>query len=142
MTSDRWLEFHDSTVVSVQCDAMRAVIELDGYFHRWEGTGSARRGSGWTQQVRLELDFPTVEGEFSTLPARLADGRVVSKKFRDDEGSLTLPISIHRATVLELVGASGERLKVSAKRLRGQTIGKPRYVEALPSDMDPERGAG
>jgi hypothetical protein len=66
---------------------------------------------------------------------------VVSKDLTDDDGTLTLPTSIDRATVLELVAISGEKLKISAQRFRAKTVGKPRYVEGLPKDMDPERNA-
>jgi hypothetical protein len=141
VSRERWLEFHDSTVLAVQLDSMRAVIDLDGYFHLWEGDGSSRRGSGWTHHVQLELDFPAVEGELTTLPARLSDGRVISKSVSYEEGMLTVPVSIARAVSLELTTSSGETLRIAAQRFRAQTVGKPRFVEALPNDMDPERNA-
>jgi hypothetical protein len=66
---------------------------------------------------------------------------VISKNLADDDGTLSLPISIDRTTILELVATCGEKLKISAQRFRAKTVGKPRYVEGLPSDMDPERNA-
>jgi hypothetical protein len=142
MPRDHWLEFHDSTMLAVQADSMRASIELDGYIHRWEGSGPSRRGSGWTQGICLELDFPIIEGKLATLPVRLSYGRAVSKSLpARDEGTLTVPVSINRSTVLELKTASGERLKILGKRFRARATGKARYVERLPKDMDPERSA-
>jgi len=142
MPIDRWLEFHDSKVIAVHCDSARAHLDLDGYIHQWEDVGASRRGTGWIQRVRLELDTPTVVRLIHTLPASLWDGRALSRGLpQDEEGTLTVPIFVDDSTELELEATSGEKLKISGKRLRASTSGEPRFLEEIPLSMDPERAS-
>jgi hypothetical protein len=137
MSTYRWLEFHDSRVLALHRTPDVARIDLDAYVHQWEGHGSSRRGTGWMQNVRLEVAEPVVAQQLTSFPATLSSGRATS----DDAGGLSLPTVVNEPVVVDLQATSGERLVVSGKRLEALALAEPRFVEDLPTDMDPQRTA-
>ena len=142
MSVTRWLEFRDSKILAVHGNPDRVCVELEGLIHQWEGAGAGRRGTGWSQQVRIEIDFPDVDQGISGLPAALRSGRVVVDSAPDGKGGgLKVPVTLECMIVLELVTRLGERLRVCGERLEMSVSGEPRFVAELSGDMDPERAA-
>src|SRR5947208_1965356 len=95
MPLTRWLEFHDSQIIAVHGNPDRVCVDLDGYIHQWEGAGVSRRGTGWSQRVRIEIDFPDVDQGIAVLPAALHTGTVVlDPELEAEEGGLRVPITL------------------------------------------------
>ena len=57
MSTARWLEFHGSKIIAVHGNPACVCVELDGYIHQWEGSGSSRCGTGWVQRVVSRSTF-------------------------------------------------------------------------------------
>jgi len=137
----RWLAFRDSRLLAVRCDASCARVELDARIQQWEGAGSSRCGTAWIQRVQIELDFPDVDQGIAALPATIWSGTATSDAISEARSAgLSIPTSIEAMTVLELVTASGEILRICGERLRASPSGEARFLEEIPRDMDPERG--
>lgn len=134
MPKHRWLEFHDSVVLAVDCTPHTARVDIDAYVHQWEGRESARRGTGWMQRLQVEVGEPVVAHLPSGFPCKLTDGCATPR----DSGGLTLPTTLDGPVVLDLETTSGEHLLVSGRQLRTHDLAEPRFVEELPPDMDPE----
>jgi hypothetical protein len=69
-----WIEFHDSELISAARSDLEVSILLDAYVHRWDD-GDRRKGTGWMQQVRLNVgravgSFPTLVALLSSLTDR------------------------------------------------------------------------
>lgn len=139
ISNERWLEFHDSRLIASVTSRERTRLELDGYIHQWDGVGSSRRGTGWIQRVTLDVDEAVVDGTFPPLPCELWTGRVIAEFPENEDGTLLLPIAIRVATVLELTTMSGATVRVSGTGFSAAASGEARFVEEIPSDMDPHR---
>lgn len=139
----RWLEFHDSTLIATHEAAEVIRVELDGYIHQWEGAGTSRRGTGWSQRVTLEIEVPIVEARVTTMPCDISDGRVQSELLPPKmDGMLPIPIVLDGHCSLEILSVNAETMRITGRRLRATPSGLPQFVEPLPEDMDPQRGDG
>ena len=47
------IEFHDSTISSVEHNGEAARLTLDAYVHRWERVNESWKGTGWGQRVEI-----------------------------------------------------------------------------------------
>lgn len=131
-----WLEFHDSVVTGVKCEAFRTFVELDAYVHRWEQVRGNWSGTGWSQPVSiiLEGDVRCSFGELD-LPILLANGRVAGRTAVED--LVRLPFKSQGAIELILEPDIGPPLFMSAASIEMDCAGAGKLVESLPDEWAP-----
>ena len=115
------IELHDSTLAAVERDGAAAVVKLrPAYIHR--------DGKGWRQDADLRVGSASAEIGVSTLPAKLADGRI------KNEGGpyhnlLELPLKVFGPVVVTLELFSEEVVRIEGVDAEVVVYGKPEYVE-------------
>jgi hypothetical protein len=143
MTSDAkrstaWVEFHDSTLVAVAAADNDVELMLSGYVHRWEQMGAARRGTGWTQPVRIVVRHAHAPALALTSAVAISDARLQTGDVM--HGNLVeLPLGTTEAVRLHLVLTTGDFVDVVGTGIEIDVTGTPIFVEDLPADLDPER---
>lgn len=107
-----FLEFHDSTIVSVATDQQSLHIGIDAYVHRWQKVEGRWMGSGWVQPVRITLS-ESITWPHLGLPAGLTSGRVEMDGRAYDlvplphksQGRVTVTLALTTGEVIEVIGA-------------------------------------
>ena len=135
----RWLEFHDSELVSVVHDDESATLLLRGYVHRWELEATGWIGTGWSQQVHVTVRAATVQ---ITVPPAceqrpdIWDGTLrcssVSRK-----NLIPLPFDADGDIFLSLDLVDGRTVKVNGTGVHVEPHGEAILIEGLDDELRP-----
>jgi len=72
---NRAIEFHDSTLDSVQEDGTNVILRFSAaYIHMSDRKPGSDLDSGWNQEAVLRIEGASVSGEIHELPCTLLDG--------------------------------------------------------------------
>jgi len=137
-----WVEFHDSTLLSLTEASGTAEAVLDGFVHRWDLHGETWSGSGWTQRIRITINKATVRLAVSGLPAQIAHGQL---RVGDTVWMNLAPIPLVEAKDatdlhLEFSGPASfgpASLHIDGTDIRLEPAGPMHYVEDLTPDLRP-----
>ena len=125
------LEFHDSTLSSVVTVGTDCVLRFDGYLHQSQGRAGVDPGTGWQCLVELRLRQGRRDGSVPELPVALSDGtlHLGASVF---ENCVPIPLQDLRATRIELIAVSGERVVFTGASLEAALVTEPKYVDTFP----------
>jgi hypothetical protein len=124
------MEFHDSTFDGVERDGRDLALRFSAaYIHQSEGRPGVNAGSGWVQELRLQISDASLTGGIPDLPCDLWDGSISldDTKF---ENCIPIPLDYRGRVEVNLEQAS--KLKVIGTRLRVELCGVAKYVEEFP----------
>jgi hypothetical protein len=134
-----WIELHDSTLSNVAIDGDEInVVFAPAYLHRWEVRGDHRIGTGWTQTARMLLTAATPD-ETSTNDLGPLDGGHVETPQRVYANMLPVPLKVTAAVHVQLELSKGRVIQASGGGIAITLEGEPRFVESLPTELDPDR---
>ncbi len=130
-----FIEFHDSTLTSVDFVGTSLRLDLRAYVHRWEKQEGGLKGTGWIRHVRIVL--PDGVGDNATeLPVDLNGGSVRAGRMLHKD-LVALPFSSDEATDVHLEPVTGGTLAFRGRSVAIESIGEAEYVESLPDDFAP-----
>lgn|GEM_PF-1006667 len=117
------IELHDSMISGMETRGDSLLITFShAYVHL--------DGKGWSQAVEIQIDEARLGGDSVSLPAKVADGRLVT-----DEGPydnlLMLPLSTKGAIQLEIELFSGEVVRITGRGLVVRPIGAATFLEEV-----------
>ena len=115
------IELHDSTLEGIETDCDDAIVKLrPAYIHR--------DGKGWRQNADLRIGAAAVDLGASTLPAKLADGRIKSQR-GSYHNLLDLPFEIIGPVVVTLELFTEEFIRIEGLDATVVLQGEPEFVE-------------
>jgi hypothetical protein len=115
------IELHDSRLEAIEADGDAAVVKLrPAYIHR--------DGKGWRQNADLRVGAAAVDIGASTLPAKLADGRIKNQG-GPYHNLLDLPLEVFGPVVVTLELFSEEFIRIQGVSAKVVLYGDPEYVE-------------
>jgi hypothetical protein len=127
---NRAMEFHDSTFDGVEREGTDVMLRFSAaYIHQSEGEPGVDAGSGWTQELRLQISDASFSGEMLDPPCDLWDGSVSLDNQRFDN---CVPIPLDYRGRIEVNLVQDGKLTVVGSRLRVELLGQPKYVEEFP----------
>src|SRR5262245_33890342 len=134
------IELHDSRVgVSISADAVTLLLR-PAYVHHWDRTSDGWRGEGRHQSA----DIVIASGRVSSNPG--ADTFEISDGWFEIGGVLhenLIPVPLEQSAAvrgrLDLVNA--DSIEVQGEGLTARLVGEPEYVEDLPPEWAPGKGA-
>ena len=130
-----FIEFHDSTLISVAFVGTSVRLDLRAYVHRWEKLDGVLKGTGWIRAARIILS-EGFSDDTPELPVDLGGGAVRAGQILH-ENLVPLPFSSHEATSLRLQPVTGGTLEFRGRSIAIESIGGAEYVENLPDDFAP-----
>ncbi len=131
----RWLELHDSDLLSVTATSSGTRVFLNGYVHQWESGPAGWTGTGWTQRVVIRVDHATTHA--AGTATQISSGSIQSRS-DTHENLIPLPARFPGPARLTLALADGTALEVSGGNVSVETEGEPTFVENLPEDLRPD----
>jgi hypothetical protein len=133
-----WIEFHDSRLVAVNVLDACVELVLDAYVHAWDVVKDTRRGTGWTQPVRITLTGGDVPSDTLVTPAEISNGRMGVGALVHDN-LVPLPFGSSETTDIRLEFADAHFVELHGTSVSVEAAGAARYVEQLPADLWPGR---
>ena len=130
-----FLEFHDSTIVSLSTAQQSLHIGIDAYVHRWLQVEGQWIGRGWIQPVRLKLSTAGAPPNLK-LPADLSTGSV-ELDGRVHDNILQLPCRSLGPARITFTLITGELIEVTGSEFDIEAIGEGRLLEDLPFNGPP-----
>lgn len=129
------IEFHDSTLLSIERKGASLRLLLDAYIHHWDMVDGRWKGTGWVQPVEITVDHG-VMAESACLPIGLGGGAL---KIGDVVYSNVVPLPLVASTLatLRLEVTSGESLEITGLAFSIRTTGRGELCEDLPDDWAP-----
>nr|CAS02898.1 putative integron gene cassette protein [uncultured bacterium] len=122
------LEFHDSTVASVQVrDGVLRVIFSAAYVHRSLGRPGLDAGGGFSQSVEISFKSARITGNPSDCQGNLSDGLLVAPGYRS--GLVPIPFDSPGPIEAELTFTSGALLRVESEAVSCVALGDPVFIE-------------
>ena len=129
MGMNRYFEIHDSTLSKVTEKDRKVVLSFSkAYVHQSEGNPGVDGGTGWLQEIELELQEAQVLCAPIHLPEDLADGFIKVGGVTYD-GGLDLPVGVEGEIEVWLQTSQSEELKVVASAIVSHEIGEAIFVE-------------
>jgi hypothetical protein len=125
-----FLEFHDSTIVSLSTDQQSLHIGIDAYVHRWLQVEGKWIGRGWIQPVRLKLSTAGAPPNLK-LPADLSTGSV-ELDGRVHHNILVLPCRSRGPARITFTLVTGELIELTGSDFETEATGEGRLLEDLP----------
>jgi hypothetical protein len=135
----RWLEFHDSELLSVEQTSDAVTFLLNAYVHQWERDPTGWRGTGWAQPVHVRIANPSPIKAPAT-PVDVWRGTLHCGTV-EHSGGVPLPYSTEESVRLELDLNDGTALRVVGSSVAFRSNGDPTYIEDLPEDFRPTDAA-
>ena len=131
-----WIEFHDSTVLSLTQAGADVEIVLDAYVHRWENRRNAWFGTGWSQPIRMAIKNVVDRAIRFEVPAGISCGGL---RIGDVEyvNCVKLPLNSTEPIDLWLELADANLIEIVGSGLQLEAAGEARYIEDLPEDIRP-----
>jgi len=126
---NRAIEFHDSTLHSLQEDGMNLRLRFSAaYIHESSGEPGWNAGSGWVQEAVLHITDVSLSGEVPELPCDLWDGdlRLGNDLFK----MIPIPLNYHGAVEINL--ERDRKMRVIGTHVRLELVGEATYVEEFP----------
>ena len=128
---NRAIEFHDSTLDSVQVDGTNLTIRFSAaYIHESNGKPGLDAGSGWTQEALIHMKGASVEGTIHELPCNLWDG---SLRLGGDLFEM-IPIPLAYEGGIEINLEQDGKMRITGTHVHLELVGKAIYVEQFPSN--------
>jgi hypothetical protein len=132
-----WIEFHDSTLTSINASAATREIVLDAYVHRWELINGQWRGTGWEQPVRIVMQNAVGPSNTCALPAAISAGELRANEATP--GNLvSLPFKSSAEFDLSLQLLGGGVVEISGRGLQIEAVGDGNFIEDLPAEWKPD----
>jgi hypothetical protein len=131
-----WLEFHDSTLATVNYTANDVEVVLDAYVHRWETLGASWTGTGWMRPVRILISDVGGGPIARVLPIDISDGRLRVGTITHDN-LVRLPFNASDAISLWLQLTNADVVEFIGHAVHIDAVGEARFVEDLPDDLRP-----
>jgi hypothetical protein len=132
----RWIEFHDSDLLSACIDSDGAVVSMRAYVHQWEKIDGAWTGTGWMQPVRFIVG-PTAKGDQEDAELELSEGGLAVGGVVHNNW-VPLPFSAQGPVTLWWESWEHGRRALTGQDVRVETTGAATFVERKPDDMRPE----
>lgn len=134
------IEMHDSELAAVERDGPRLKIHLTpAYIHKSPGRPAIDPGSGWTQNLTLQIEEGTVEGTIPEMPCVLSDGTLTIGEIQWNN---CIPLPVQGVGNVELILKImwGGEVSFTGKRIFSVLVGEPRYVEEFPGTIKGNQG--
>jgi hypothetical protein len=131
-----WIEFHDSRLVAVNVLDACVELVLDAYIHAWDVVDDTRRGTGWTQPVRITLSGGDVPADTLVTPTEISNGRIgVGALIHNN--LVPLPFESSETTYIRLEFSDAAFVELRGTGVSVEAAGAARYIEQLPADFWP-----
>jgi hypothetical protein len=131
-TSNAALEFHDSELCAIEIESDRLALRFaPAYVHRSDGVPGVDPGTGWTQNVTMQLVRFQLSGTVRLGLASLADGEI-SLGGEGPADLVAVPLSYVGPVSLRLVFLDDSRLEIVAEELQCVPTSEATYFEEFP----------
>ena len=132
---NRYLEFHDSTLSSIEdLDGVVRIYLSPAIIHQRQGELAVNGGTVWLQDVEIVVPEGSFREKNVVFPSSISDG---SLKHGDNhfENIVEIPFSGQEDAEIQFVipGPSIEYVVVRGKGVAINIIGEPLYLEDFPS---------
>lgn len=131
-----WIEFHDSTVLSLIQVGADLEIGLEAYVHRWEKHRDAWSGTGRSQPVRVVIRNVLAPSVRFDGPVDISDGCLRIGQVEHDNG-VELPCGSSEPVCLRLVLVDANVIEIVGRGILIEAAGEARYIEDLPPEFQP-----
>lgn len=137
MEENTTVEIHDSVVELIECKGDGLVVVLDAYVHRSQGRPGIDDGTGWSQELRLNVRNGKVEGDVERIPMELLDGHLVlsSKSF---ENFIPVPLDHSGPVRIEFRGWNDWQVAIVGEGIAARLVGSGVYIEEFTAGRDSE----
>lgn len=132
-----WVEFHDSTVLSLIPIASDVEICLDAYVHRWEKRRDAWFGTGWSQPIWVLIKNVINRTVTLNAPVNTRDGHLTIGTNKHENG-VELPYKSSEPVSLRLELVCGHDFEIAGRGILVEATGEPRFIEDLLPDLRPQ----
>jgi hypothetical protein len=131
-----WIEFHDSELLDVNAVDGGVEVLLSAYVHAWDVGADGRRGTGWSQPVRIRLTNAVASAIVGVLPLTIWTGQMTVGATTYDN-LVPLPFAAIERTTLRLELTRGSLFEAVGASVDLEPTGSARYIEPLPPDFWP-----
>ncbi len=131
-----WIEFHDSELLGVNAVDGGVEVLLSAYVHAWDVGEDGRRGTGWSQPVRIKLTNAVASAVEYALPLRISNGHM-TVGVEISRNLVPLPFVATERTTLWLEFPNGILFEAVGASVDLEATGSARYIEPLPPDLWP-----
>ncbi len=130
------LEFHDSSVLSINEVGDSIVIILDAYVQKWKEAENEWKGCGVSQKVKISVFRGVIISHKETSEDIIFRGSIQS----NDVSFQDLPIPAHfpEETVVSFVFHDESKFSATGETVSLELFGDAKYIEDLPPEWQPE----
>ena len=132
------IEFHDSVLWSCSIDGDVLLLNLNpAYIYVWEKDNEMWSGTGWHQEIAIEVLLMSEVHNIPKTPVKLSNGelKVVGHDFDDN---IPVPLNFNSSCQLILYLENGIVFQINGSKIRIGAEGEAKFIEKLPDDFAPE----
>jgi hypothetical protein len=130
------LEFHDSTLESIEHEGNVLIARFSAYVHRSPGAPGVDAGTGWSQSVHFRIGRARVKTSLGELPMALSGGRlIVSGRVFDN--LVPMPAIDSGPISLQLQGPNRREVVIDGDGVEANLVGPAKYLDRFPGSKGP-----
>ncbi|MBT8357146.1 MAG: hypothetical protein KJO61_05180 [Deltaproteobacteria bacterium] len=126
---NRCIEIHDSTLFEVIEDDEKIILRFNrAYIHQSEGKPGIDSGTGWGQEIALELTKAKIIVHLKSIPVNLTNGYIKIGQIIS-QNCIDLPIKESGNIELWFQTVQNEEIKIRAQTIISRELNKAEYIE-------------